>query len=173
MEPTLHTLSNLATRAEKIAETLASLILTKTGIAVSRNGAVLTILATADGNPVTVECTTLANDFTASDLLPAWQTATVKGAFAKDDVLTTTINGIAVCYKVVDPDATKIAPVIVQAINSATALDPVTGLPLNSVVFATSDAAVVIVHARDHLALFHNGMFDVNRHSGNLYDRRP
>ena len=69
-----------------------------------------------------------------------FQTASVGGTITVSDVLTTTINGIAIAYTVVGADLTLpiLAEHVAAAINATTLSDPVTSLPLNQVVFASS-----------------------------------
>ncbi len=72
----------------------------------------------------------------------AGQTATVAGVPRQGDVVTTTINGVAVPYTVVAGDTpTTIAAGIVNNLNAATELDPTSGLALNKEVTASSSAA--------------------------------
>jgi peptidoglycan hydrolase-like protein with peptidoglycan-binding domain len=75
------------------------------------------------------------------------QTATVGGAPKANDVLTTSINGVAIPYQVsaTDTSAPILAASIAATLNAATAVDPVSHLPMNQVVSASSSGAVVAI----------------------------
>jgi hypothetical protein len=75
---------------------------------------------------------------------PVSQSTTVAGTVTAGDTLTTTINGAVIPYQVVSGDsAATVATAIALAVNSSTAADPYTGLPLNSLVAATSNAGAL------------------------------
>jgi hypothetical protein len=80
---------------------------------------------------------------------PASQTVWVSGAITAGDVLTTTINGVAIPYTVAatDTNTTILAGSIAIAINATVAADPLTGLPLNHIVTASSTYQVVTITA--------------------------
>src|ERR1022692_3088098 len=84
--------------------------------------------------------------YTGADGSPLAQDATVAGGVTAGDTLTTTIDGIAIDYTVAATDTpATIAAGIATMINNTTAPDPYSGLPLNSLVVASSAAAVVTV----------------------------
>ena len=96
-----------------------------------------------------------AGSYTAAVTSPLLQTATVGGAPAVKDTLTTTINGVPVTYPVRDGDtATTIASGIAALVNATTLQDPFSGLPLNGVVVASSAASVVTIIAANAGAPF-------------------
>ena len=71
---------------------------------------------------------------------PTSQKAVVGGTLTTGDILTTTINGVSISYTVVAADSspTVLAGHVAAAINATSTADPITGLPLNSVISATS-----------------------------------
>ena len=93
-------------------------------------------------------------DITA-DSVPALSyspTATVGGSvITAGDVLTTTINGIAIPYQVsaADTTLTQLAGNIAAAINQATAVDPGTGQPIGKLVAATASGSVITITGTD------------------------
>jgi Neuraminidase-like domain/Putative peptidoglycan binding domain/Salmonella virulence plasmid 28.1kDa A protein len=79
---------------------------------------------------------------------PGAQTATVAAGINAGDVLNTTINGITISYTVpASPNNTAVASAIAVLINNNTTTEPVTGLPLNQIVFASSAAEVITIRA--------------------------
>jgi hypothetical protein len=119
----------------------------------SSNGGVITIKA-----GFTLACSVSAGageTYTAAATSPLLQTATVAGTIAAGDVLTTTIDGVAIPYTVAAGDTpATIAANIRDAINNATLPDPFSGLPLNSLVAASSSGAVVTLVAANAGAPF-------------------
>jgi len=101
----------------------------------------------------------LGNDLTAApdqaaEYVPALsypQTVTVGGAITAGDVVTITINGVAIPHAVGAADTTTalLAAGIAAAVNAATAADPVTTLPVNQVVSATASANVITIAGLD------------------------
>ena len=92
-------------------------------------------------------------DLTA-DSVPALaysQTATVGGSTTAGDILTTTINGVAIPYRASAADTTlaQLAANIAAAINSTTAVDPATALPVGKVVAAAADGTIVTISGLD------------------------
>jgi hypothetical protein len=84
--------------------------------------------------------------YTATTQKPTSQTTTIAATVAAGDVLTTTIDNIAIPYTVVDGDTpTTIANKITSAINSTTTADPFSGLPLNTLVLATPSAGGITI----------------------------
>jgi hypothetical protein len=84
--------------------------------------------------------------YTADRQSPLSQTATVGGTAIPGDVLTTTIDGLAIPYTVASGDKpATIAANIALAINNATEPDPFSGLPLNSLVRASSKGIIVTI----------------------------
>lgn len=76
---------------------------------------------------------------------PVCQTAKIAGPITIGDELVTTINGLKIGYTVVagDKTPTDIANHIVLAINETVTPDPYSGLPLNNLVIALSEAEVI------------------------------
>jgi ABC toxin N-terminal region/Neuraminidase-like domain/Putative peptidoglycan binding domain len=101
------------------------------------------------GIPMSSSVTTAAAPptYAAGAQVPASQTATVAGAITVGDILTTTVNTIAVPYTVVASDTSLaiLAAHLASAINAIATADPASGLPLNQVITATSSAGVVTV----------------------------
>jgi Neuraminidase-like domain/Putative peptidoglycan binding domain/Salmonella virulence plasmid 28.1kDa A protein len=117
-------------------------------------GGVITVQAANSGAGVAVNCSVqpvapTPPTYVVGPPVPASQTATLAGAITAGDVLTTTINTVAVAYTVVasDTSATILAAHIASAINATATADPLSGLPLNQAVSASSAAAVVTVTA--------------------------
>jgi hypothetical protein len=76
------------------------------------------------------------------------QTVSVIGPVDPGNVLTTTIDGLAINYTVQSNDTpTTIAAAIAKAINATTTPDPTTGQPLNSRIYASSSGPVVTLRA--------------------------
>ena len=82
--------------------------------------------------------------YTTGSQFPAWQ-ATISGGFSTGDTLTTNINGASLTYPIASTDTTPtaIAAHIVSAINSSVVQDPITGLPINQLVLASSAVGVI------------------------------
>jgi peptidoglycan hydrolase-like protein with peptidoglycan-binding domain len=80
---------------------------------------------------------------------PGLQTATIGGTITitANDVVTTTINGIAIPYTVSAADATLavLATHVASQINATTALDPVTKLPINQTISAFANGNVITI----------------------------
>jgi GH18 family chitinase len=112
----------------------------------SSQGAVITIRA-----GFTLACTRSAGateTYAAAAQSPPMQTATVAGAITAGDVLTTTINSVAIPYTVVAGDtAATIAAAIATAISNTATPDPYSGLPLNRLVLASSASGTVTINA--------------------------
>ena len=112
----------------------------------SANGAV-TLIAAGAGAPFTLSCSvqsTFNGAYTAAvDPTTSQNSVTVSGQFPPGAMLTTTINGAPLNYTVTaaDTDVT-IAAAIVAAINASTAVDPLSGLAVNALVSAATDATV-------------------------------
>ncbi len=86
--------------------------------------------------------------YTAAAGSPVSGGATVTGPVSQGDTLKTTINGVPIGYQVAAGDTpATIAAGIAAAINAATAGDPYSGLPLNSLVAAISSGPEVTVTA--------------------------
>ena len=77
--------------------------------------------------------------FDSVPVLSYIQTVTIGGTSTAGDVLTTTINGMAIAYQVLGTDTTlaTLAGSVAAAINAATVHDPVSALPINQVVTAS------------------------------------
>ena len=111
--------------------------------------------ATSSGGLVTIRAgVTLATavsagateTYTTAVSSPLAQDLTVGGSLTPGDTLSTIIDGITIGYTVAATDTpATIAAGIAAMINNATAPDPYSGLPLNSLVVASSAAAVVTV----------------------------
>ena len=83
---------------------------------------------------------------TAAATSPLAQSATIAGSATAGDALTASIDGVPVSYTVAAADTPdSIAAAIAAAINAATVQDPYCGLPLNSLVVASSAASVVTI----------------------------
>ena len=85
----------------------------------------------------------------ASDT-PLSQTMTLSGSGAVGDALKTTINGVDVLYTVAAGDDTSLPAVarkIAAAINNNTEPDHYSGLPLNSLVYASANNAIISIAA--------------------------
>jgi hypothetical protein len=79
---------------------------------------------------------------------PGQQMAMISGTFGTGDVVTTTINGLSIPYLVKAGDVIpKIADGIANAINTTTATDPTTGLPLNSRISASGQGDIITLTA--------------------------
>jgi hypothetical protein len=121
-----------------------------TVVTASQAGGIVTITATGRAAAVSVACAASAQTegYATGPAATAWQTA-VSGGFATGDVLTTTVNGAGIAYTVTAADITPaiIAGHIAAAVNADTSPDPVSGLPLNSIVRAAAVASTVLIKA--------------------------
>jgi hypothetical protein len=126
------------------------------GLVVASSAAnVVTITAANAGAPFTLTCgitPTAAGGYTAAPPLPAAQKATITATtVAPGDTLVTTINQAAVAYTAGpnDTDATSLAAHIAAYISASVQVDPATGLPVGSIVQATSSQNVITFTAVD------------------------
>jgi peptidoglycan hydrolase-like protein with peptidoglycan-binding domain len=89
-----------------------------------------------------------AANYAPSNLAPQ-QVANISGKITTADVLTTTINGVAIPYAVAaaDQTAANVAAKIAAAINATTTADPFSGMPLNQVVTAVAEADAITVQS--------------------------
>jgi hypothetical protein len=123
-------------------------VVTATGM-----GGTVTVRASGQGANLAVTCSVTPAvpppTYTPGPQVPASQTATAGGAITVGDILTTTINTIAIPYTVVagDTSIANLAAHITAAINATSSADPGSGLPLKQVVTATSVGGVVTVTA--------------------------
>lgn len=121
----------------------------------SGSGGVVTINSVNSGAPLSLACSyngsASTGSYTAGAPSPANQTATVGGAIAAGDQLTTTINGIAIVYTAVSTDTspTILATRIAAAINATTTIDPASGMQLHTILHASSSGAVITITAND------------------------
>jgi hypothetical protein len=111
------------------------------------------VVATSQGGVITIkagftlDCTP-AESYTPASQTPLSRTATVRGPVTPGDVLITTINGLPISYTVASGDApSAIATKIALAINDTATPDRFSGLPLNTLVVASSQAEVVAIDA--------------------------
>jgi hypothetical protein len=116
----------------------------------SSSGAVITSTALIFGPNFALACSTSAGateTYTPGPATPASQTCIVSGVFPVNAVLVTTINSVTVQYPVAPADTTvaAVAAQVVNAINSATALDSASNLPLNSLVKASNAGGVITI----------------------------
>ncbi len=113
----------------------------------------VTVQAASQGASLAVTCSVTPAapppTYTPGLQIPASQTATVGGAITLGDVLTTTINTVAIPYTVAagDTSIANLAAHIAAAINASSTADPGSGLPLKQVVTATSAGAAITVTA--------------------------
>ncbi|HEV2451110.1 MAG TPA: neuraminidase-like domain-containing protein [Streptosporangiaceae bacterium] len=109
-------------------------------------GGVITITSVDPAAPVTLACsvTTGAETYLAAGPFPQTATATVAGTIPAGAMLTTSINTLPVAYQAAPGDtATSIATAIAAAVNATNTPDPVTCLPLNTVVTTTAAGGVI------------------------------
>jgi Neuraminidase-like domain/FHA domain/Salmonella virulence plasmid 28.1kDa A protein len=86
--------------------------------------------------------------YTAAAGPPLSRSATVGGSMTAGDTLTTTIDGVAIGYTVAAADTPATAAAgLADVINGTTIQDPYSGLPLNSLVAASSAGTVVTIVA--------------------------
>lgn len=112
---------------------------------------VITITATDPATSFTMSTSASGSEtYTTSGPTPASETATVGGAIPAGSLLTTTVNGLPLYYTVQSNDTTAtIASNVAKAIATTTQPDPVSNLPLPSVLSATAAGNVVTVTARN------------------------
>ena len=113
-------------------------------------GSVITITTVDPAMPFTLACsvTAGAEAYTAAGPFPGTAAAIVSGTIPAGATLTTTINTLPLVYMAAPGDTpATIAAAIAAAINAATAADPITNLPLNSVVTASAAGAVLTLTA--------------------------
>ena len=123
-------------------------------VAASSAGAVVTVVAVGAGAPFALGCSlTPANTgaYTAGPPTPAAWTATISGAVAPGDTLVTSINSVAIPYTAAaaDTGVAQLAAGVAATIGAAVQPDPTTGLPLGSLVAATSAGGVITITATD------------------------
>jgi pSer/pThr/pTyr-binding forkhead associated (FHA) protein len=120
-----------------------------TVIAASSTGDVITIAAAPPGDAFTLACALAPGAYTASGQVQTSATAVVSGAITPGDVLTTTVNGIAIPYPVqaADTTVTILASHIAAAINATSTPDPATGQPLSTVIAASYAGGIITVTA--------------------------
>jgi peptidoglycan hydrolase-like protein with peptidoglycan-binding domain len=128
-------------------------------VAASSAGAAVSLVAANAGAPFTLSCTLTpanAGSYTAGPLLPAAYRATVAGTIHTGDTVVTTINGAAIAYSANASDTTPaaLAQSIAAGINGTVVKDLTAGLPLGSLVHATSSGAVVAVNPIDPATAF-------------------
>jgi hypothetical protein len=77
--------------------------------------------------------------------------AKLAGKITPGDVLSTSINGLAVAYTVVagDTSISTLATHIVSEINATTAADPITSKPLNDVIIASNASGIIAITIKD------------------------
>ena len=112
------------------------------------SGSTITITAIDPSTPITLSCsvTTGGETYTEAGPFPGTATATVAGTIPAGTTLTTTINTLPLFYLAAPTDTpATIAAAIAASINAPTSTDPVTGLPLNSIVTASASGGVVTV----------------------------
>jgi hypothetical protein len=106
------------------------------------SGNVITFTPVDPGSEFTISCSvgTGTETYTLGSLTPETATATITAPIPAGATLTTTINGMPLVRTASALDtAAMLATGITGDINGATAVDPVTGLPLNAVVSAAAD----------------------------------
>lgn len=119
-----------------------------TVVTASAAGDVVTFAAAGQGEAFTLGCALTSGAYTAAGQAAAAATANVTGAITAGDILTTTVNGVAVPCTVAAADTVvSVAAKIAAAINAATATDPATRRPLNTVVAALSTGGIITVAA--------------------------
>jgi hypothetical protein len=121
----------------------------------SSSGGLVTINSVNSGAPLSLVCSyngsASTGAYTAGAPSPAYQTATVGGAIAAGDQLTTSINGIAIVYTALATDTSPaiLAASITTAINATTTPDPTSGMALNSILHASTSGTVITITASD------------------------
>ena len=110
----------------------------------------ITISSADPAAPFTLACsvTAGAETYTAAGPFAETATATVSGTIPAGAMLTTTVNTLPLAYLAAPGDTpATIAAAIAALVNATDTADPVTGLPLNSVVTAAAAGGVVTVTA--------------------------
>jgi Neuraminidase-like domain/FHA domain/Salmonella virulence plasmid 28.1kDa A protein len=142
-----------AVNATTVADPYSGLPLNGLVVADAATGsAVVTFTAADAGAPFTLACSLDPGNegtYTAAPPVPASCTATIGGTAAAGDVLVTTVNSVPVSYTTTSANPVTIAVGIAAAINAAVATDPLTSLPLNEEVQATSSGGVITIAAID------------------------
>jgi len=113
-------------------------------------GAVITITPADPAAPFTLACSVTAGTetYTAAGPFAETATATVSGTIPAGAMLTTTVNSVPLTYQAAPGDTpATIAAAIAALVNATATADPVTGLPLNSVVTAAAAGGVITVTA--------------------------
>jgi peptidoglycan hydrolase-like protein with peptidoglycan-binding domain len=115
-------------------------------VAASSVGAVVTVVAAGPGAPFTLACGVKsaggASYTVWSDTPTATQGVLISGTLAQGATLTTGVNGAMLYYVVgANEAATTTASNLVSLINGSTLVDPVTGLPVKSLVSAALDSS--------------------------------
>ena len=123
-------------------------------IQASARGGVVTVRA-----GFTLECATepaaATEAYVAQPATPLMHVAQVSGTVTPGDVLVTTIDGWPIRYTVAQGDTTDtIAANIAVTINSTSAPDPYSGLPINNLAVASSAGSVVTVQSANAGAPF-------------------
>ena len=114
----------------------------------AQNVATLNPIDPATAFTVTSSVTTGSETYVTAGPTAASQTATVTGSIPAGSVLTTTIDELDIFYTVAASDtATTIATNIAASINTSTGTDPVSNLPLTSVVKAAASGGLITVTA--------------------------
>ncbi len=150
--------TSAAALAASIATAVGSATDATTGLPLSgefqatSTGDVITISAVDPSTPLTLGCsvTSGSETYTQAGPFPETATAPVAGTIPAGTVFTTTVNALPVLYQAVTGDTpATIASAIAAAINATTTGDPVTFLPLNQVVTASSapDGTVTLTAA--------------------------
>ncbi len=110
------------------------------------SGDVITVTAIDSATPVTLSCSASGGPvtYTAAGPLPEMATATVAGVIPAGTILTTTVNSLSLVSMAAPGDTpASIATAIAGLVNGCATADPVTSLPLNTVVTATAAGGVV------------------------------
>jgi hypothetical protein len=121
-------------------------------ITAAANGVLITVKSDNSGAGVSLNCSAIlapAATYTAGAQVPASHIATLAGTVTAGDVITTTINTIAIPYTVAagDTSIAILAAHVAAAINATATLDPLSGQPLNQVVSAVSAAGAITINA--------------------------
>jgi hypothetical protein len=119
----------------------------------SSSAGIVTVYSINSGAPFALQCSFIqgaTGSYIAAAQNPAHQTATVGGTVAAGDVLTTTLNGLSIlCTVTTENSPSAVAASIVAVINGTATPDPVSGLPMNRVLHASSNSATVTIAAND------------------------
>jgi len=116
--------------------------------------ATITVRTAGAGAPFDLACAfTLAVPaaYTTATPVPTEATVTLSGAPVVGEVVTLTLNGIAVPYTIAAGDTAlpTLAASLAHAFDKATAIDPTSNLPLSELLNATSNGAVVTITPLD------------------------